>query len=284
MVFVGDQELHIQGRYLIFLSLLLTLLISGCSAEAAEQTGIENEEIGVEGEYDAIEPTDEIEGIYLSTQIAPYSTVTSSASSVQDLSGPALQPAVPEQRRLILEWPEKIRAGDSDLIILKLELDETGKITPTAEFTDHEIRSQPVEVPNVYDTHNIVVQARLDMLGVEHSPSGEISEPMRPGVPVQFIWSVRPKEVGIQRGTIWLHLMYFPHDGGESSRQALSAQTIEIEAVNLLGIGGTPARVIGTVGTFVGAFLGLDKLAPWLVGLFKGIPVKIFTRQTSGEK
>jgi len=176
---------------------------------------------------------------------------------------------VPEERLLVLEWPGKIRTGDSDLVILKLEISDSRKLTPTAEFLGHEIKAEPVEIPNVYDTHSVVAQARLDMIGVNYTPRGEVSEPMQPGDPVQFIWSVRPREVGSHRGTIWVHLVFVPLGDGEASRQPLSAQVIEIDAVNLLGLGGTPARVIGAVGTFLGAFLGLDKLLPGLFSFFR---------------
>jgi len=173
-------------------------------------------------------------------------------------------PAVPEERLLILEWPPKIRVGDSDLIILTLEMDEEGNLSATAQFADHQVKSTQVQITNLYDTHDVVAQARLDMAGVEYSPKGEISEPMRPGVPVKFSWSVLPRQVGSYRGTIWLHLQFIPLDGGESSRQALSAQVIDIDAVNLFGMAGAPARVVGAIGTIVGVLLSMDKIGGWL--------------------
>src|SRR5690606_10050141 len=42
-------------------------------------------------------------------------------------------PALPEQRRLTVEYPPVIRAGDSDLVRLTLEVDAGGNLTPTAE-------------------------------------------------------------------------------------------------------------------------------------------------------
>ncbi|MGA7605567.1 MAG: hypothetical protein WCA79_06555, partial [Anaerolineales bacterium] len=43
------------------------------------------------------------------------------------------RPAIPESRRLTLEYPPSIRVGDSDVIRLTLELDTLGNVTPTAE-------------------------------------------------------------------------------------------------------------------------------------------------------
>src|SRR5262245_9991713 len=42
------------------------------------------------------------------------------------------EPAIPEMRQLTLEYPPRIRAGDSDVVRLTLEMDEAGNLTPTA--------------------------------------------------------------------------------------------------------------------------------------------------------
>lgn len=49
----------------------------------------------------------------------------------------APQPAIQETRRLVLEWPPVIRAGDADTVRLTLEMDEDGSLTPTAEIEGH---------------------------------------------------------------------------------------------------------------------------------------------------
>src|SRR5688572_33487532 len=41
------------------------------------------------------------------------------------------QPALLERRRLTLEFPPQMRAGDSDVVRLTLEVDDLGSITPT---------------------------------------------------------------------------------------------------------------------------------------------------------
>ena len=50
--------------------------------------------------------------------------------SVPSVSQP--QPAIPESRRLTLEFPPSMRTGDSIRIRLQLEVDDRGNITPTA--------------------------------------------------------------------------------------------------------------------------------------------------------
>lgn len=180
------------------------------------------------------------------------------------------QAQIPEQRLITVEWPATIRQGDSETLRLTLEMDETGALTPTAEVEGHEVSGKQVVIPNLYDTHNVVAEARLDLAGMEILPGAEISETLRPGQDVTFYWSVRPERTGDYRGTLWLHLHFIPKESaGEESRIALTAQRIEIRTVNMLGLGGTPARVLGAVGTLAGSIIGLDNIASWIWGAIR---------------
>ncbi len=169
-------------------------------------------------------------------------------------------PAILEARRLTLEWPPSLRAGDADLVRLTLEVDDLGGITPTAELEGHETVGETVYIPDVYATHSVFAEARLDLAGMEVLPAEVISQPLLPGQSVTYYWSVSSDDIGVYRGTVWLYLRFLPLDGGLPSERPLSAQMIEIETVNLLGLGGTPARWLGAVGLFFGGMLGLDDL------------------------
>jgi len=185
------------------------------------------------------------------------------AGEVLENSGTELPSAIPEMRRLVLEWPGVIRIGDSDLVRLVLEIDKDGLPTSTAVFLGNELSSERFEIPNVYETHNILAEARLEMAGVKVAPADLVSQPMQPGDRVEFIWSVKPEGVGTLRGTMWLYLRFIPKDGGQESKSTLAAKTIEVRAANLLGLSGTSARLLGIAGMVVGSFLGLDNLLPW---------------------
>ena len=65
---------------------------------------------------------------------APQPTATFSLPS--PTLAPTAVPRLPETRRLTFEFPPKIRAGDSDVVRLTLEMDDLGNITPTAELED----------------------------------------------------------------------------------------------------------------------------------------------------
>lgn len=166
------------------------------------------------------------------------------------------QPALPERRRLTLEFPAELRAGDSDLVRLTLEMDDLGNITPTAEIGGNVVAGEVIEIPNLYETHHVIAEARFDLAGMEVRPAELMGEPLAPGNTVTFYWSIHPQQAGVYRGTVWLYLRFLHKSTGEESRKAVSAQIVEIEAVNLLGMSGSFARTTGVVGSVVGTILG----------------------------
>jgi hypothetical protein len=106
--------------------------------------------------------------------------------SITPTAGVQSQPAIPESRRLTLEFPPVMRTGDSTRIRLQLEIDDRGNLTPTAVVEGNEVVGEVVEIPNLYETHNVIAEARLDMAGMEVQPAGTISEPLTQGQPVTF--------------------------------------------------------------------------------------------------
>jgi len=206
------------------------------------------------------------------TQVDPGDVEpTQSISPTSDGSDspPPPQPAIPERRRLTVEFPPQIRAGDSDLVRLTLEVDDLGNLTPTAEVGGNEIEGEVVEIPNLYETHHVIAEARFDIAGMEVRPAELVSEALSPGNAVTFRWSVRPPDVGLYRGTIWLYLRFVDKQTGEESRKTVSAQLVDIEAVNFLGLSGTFARTTGVIGSVVGTIIGFPFFEDILKFLFR---------------
>ncbi len=182
----------------------------------------------------------------------------------------AAPPAIPETRHLTLEYPPKMKAGvEGDIVRLTLEVDDLGNITPTAEIGDNKVTGEVVEIANLYETHFVTAEARFDLAGMEVQPSGSIYEPMKPGQSVTFYWSIRPQETGVYRGTVWLHLAFMERVSGEKSRMAVSAQIVEIEAVDFFGISVNLVRTSGMVGFVLGLVIGFPFLDDTLKFLFK---------------
>jgi hypothetical protein len=202
-------------------------------------------------------------GTWPGVERAKEQTLTRSEMQVSTPSGePGTQPpAVLEERLLTLEWPSTLRQGDENSYIrLTLVVAESGEITPTVSAEGNESSEEPVQIPNVYDSHNVMAEARLDMAGLAVAPDDLISVSLRPGETVIFRWNVRATEIGTYRGTVWLYLRYLPLDGGAESRDALKVMDIQVRTVNFLGIGGPAARMMGVLGVIVCGLFGFGDL------------------------
>lgn len=232
------MRLRAAGSLIIIL--IFTILTVGCGLAPDEMLATD---VGAE------------EPIQLSTILPSDLPTPVPTKSITNLA-----PMVKEARYLTLEWPARIRVGDSDVIRLTLEVDDQGILTPTAIIAGHEVRGEVVYVPDLYDTHNIIATARLDLTGMQIIPNSTIEQPLVSGEKVDYFWSVMTDEIATYRGTVWLYLRFLPLDGGEEMQKPLTAQVIEISSVNLFGLGGTPARLLGSVGIIIGALLGLDDI------------------------
>src|SRR6202142_3694417 len=197
-----------RGKLALFVAGALLLVISwacgfsaGIPANSLAPTVDLNQLSGTSG--NTSEPTE------ASLTTAPFVLLATPTEDLPSESAPvAPPPAIPESRRLTLEYPPKIRTGDSDVIRLTLEVDTLGNLTPTAEIQGNLITGQVVQIPDLYDTDNVIAEARIDLAGVEVRPSEEISEPLLPGQSVTFYWSVRPDTSGTFRGTAWFLLRF----------------------------------------------------------------------------
>ena len=115
-------------------------------------------------------------------------------------------PAIPETRRLTLEFPSKMRAGvEGDIIRLTLEVDDLGNITPTAQIEGNVVVGETIEIPDLYETHNVTAEARLDLAGMQVQPADAIYEPLKRGQSATFL------------------LEYPPAGNGDVSRDGLAA-------------------------------------------------------------
>ena len=164
-----------------------------------------------------------------------------------------------------------MKAGvEGDIVRLTLEVDDFGDIVPTAQIGGDIVRGEVVKLPNLYETHFVTAEARFDLAGMQVQPSGSIYEPMKPGQSVTFYWSIRPRETGTYRGTVWLYLVFEERVSGEKSRMAVSAQIVEIEALDFFGLPVNFVRRLGLAGSIHGLVLGF----PLLDDVLKFLPNK----------
>jgi hypothetical protein len=242
--------------FLVGTALTVLSLAAGCAA-------MESAPAPAASEAPASAPTEAVVAIPTMPLISVPTAIPTAAPTV----APTAIPVLPEYRRLTLEWPDRIKIGTSDRVRLTLEMDTSGKLTPTAEVAGHQVTGDVIEIPNLYETHNITAQARLDMAGMPIEPASTTNEALMPGQPVTFYWSLRPVEAGTYQGTVWLHLLFVPKAGGEEVRKAISAQLIEVKAVTFLGLTAGPAGVLGAAGSVLGSVLGfpfLEDIVKWV--------------------
>lgn len=154
---------------------------------------------------------------------------------------------------LELSWPARLRLSDPGRIVLAMH----------AEGGDPSQEQAPAESAQGAPYH-LLVETNLVISGLQAVPVGEIAEPMQPGQPVKFYWSVRPDRQGAYPGVVWVHLRFIPAGGdsaagqNEQIRRPLTAQRIEIETQDLFGLGGPQARALGSIGVVLACFLGLE--------------------------
>ncbi len=256
-----------KDLYILCVLVLNLLIMAGCAAPAAME---------MQAETSASPPqetqvTEEAALPEYPTAIAAptMEEIIHSATVVAEKPTPV--DLVHQENRLIeIEWPAQMRVGDSDIIRLSLVMDEEGQITPTAVIEGHAVMGEPVTIPDLYETHNLVAEARLDLLGIESLPQGTVSEPLAPGKTVNFYWNIQSRTAGEFRGTIWLHVNIVPRDGaGQIERVALLAKPIEIESTTILGMSSQMARIFSLSGSLLSSIIGFPFLESILRFLWK---------------
>ncbi|GAB4400572.1 MAG: hypothetical protein OHK003_26270 [Anaerolineales bacterium] len=182
-------------------------------------------------------------------------------------------PALLEFRRLTLEYPPTIKLGSgSDVIILTLDVDDQGNITPTARVEGNVVEGEVVSIPNLYETHIVTAEAYYQVAGLVVEPPGSTYRPLKQGERVTFTWSVQAKDVGTYGGTIWLFLNFENRNSGEQDRKEISAQIFDIKVVDFFGFTTNFVKTSGVVGSVLGAVVGFP--------FFKDIVKYFFERLT----
>jgi hypothetical protein len=159
-----------------------------------------------------------------------------------------------EGRQVQLTIPKFARKGDIYSLTLLMEPMSSGSVPGSDD---------------VYKTHNLVAQARLELEGVPYSPTNDVYSALRPEQPSIMKWLIRPESSGTFKATIWLHLQFMPHpDPFEEvfpSNRLLAAPEFEIETSSLLGLSGMIVRVIGGVSTVLGlVFISEPYIVAWI--------------------
>jgi hypothetical protein len=167
-----------------------------------------------------------------------------------EVSPQALQqpgPGGENTARLKLEWPQVLRTGDSGIVQLAVDLDRPAQ-------TSLALSGQPAE-------YNRLVEAHLELEGLQADPEGEITAPLKAGETAVLQWALHPQQAGAFTGTLWVHVRFVPREGSaptQGVRRVLTAQRLELRSTRLLGLDGEQARLIGIAGLIAGVMIFLQ--------------------------
>jgi hypothetical protein len=161
--------------------------------------------------------------------------------------------------RIFLEWPEALRLGDAGEVRLSFdpEAAQNAQAAPDGLATPDALAATQ---PATAEAGGEVLQSRLELAGIIHTPTGEISQALSLEHPVTFLWNLRAGQPGDFAGTTWLHLQTEQAGAGQEARVVLTAQQLDIPVMTFYGLSGAEARIIGWVGLALGLALGLGDL------------------------
>jgi len=161
-----------------------------------------------------------------------------------DESSAAPRPAIPGGRILTLRFPENMRVGEA----------------ASARLILSEEQPAALQFPDIFQSHNVLAEARLELPGLKILPANSVRQPLRPGQPAIFYWSIIAAQAGRYEGKAWFYLTFLSLSDGSATRLALSAQPVEIVARGFLGLPAAPTRALGLLGSILGAVLGFPIL------------------------
>lgn len=196
---------------------------------------------------------------------SPYPTIAQTPSATPEEKTPVPTTAeIREERILEVEWPPRMRTGDSDTLRLTL-LPSSENYVVSAEFEEHAVEESAVTVARL-EGYSLHAAARVDASGFLLSPVGEQLRDLPPGESVSWRWTLTPRSAGRQRISIVLLLRWTPLDGqsGPVREREVYSRSLTVEVTSFLGLTARQAAVAGVAGFGLGGAFSLP-LAAWLL-------------------
>jgi hypothetical protein len=265
-------------RFLFILCVLLALIfLAACASQAVSTQAPAAESVEVTKVVQVEEPAS-AEASATAAPAAPTKIVkplpTSPPAALTEIvqPPPTTRPALPtpvspsptavfEERIVELEWPSRLRLGDSDVLRLSLVPSAEGYVVQ-ADFPEHAIDAETVQVEqrSGYELSGV---ARLDAVGFDVSPEPEQVRSIPEGESVNWQWVLRPREPGQQRLAIVLWLRWTPLAGepGPIRESEIFSRSLDVAVTSFFGMSRRIAMTGGFLGLLLGGGLSLFALA-----------------------
>jgi hypothetical protein len=197
--------------------------------------------------------------------IAPRSRQIRQLPSQTTSAIPSVTPAVPavstEMRSLEIEYPPRVRLGDTDSIRLTFNvlppatIGSTTAIAVTIQQPGHVAQQRVIVVPLPYDTYTITARAQLTMstTGMVIIPTGSDVQAVERDTPITWQWLVQPVQVGTQTAIISARIEYTPKQPSavQLAPKPLDLPAFTITIVTILGLSAEEARLAGYIGSIL---------------------------------
>jgi hypothetical protein len=195
-------------------------------------------------------------------------TRTPPPTGTAEPTAPAVTPTpIIEERIAEVEWPPRMRLGNSDTVRLAVIPNEEG-LTITTEFPEHAVVTQTVvlEQPPGYD---LALGAQLDGVGFTLSPKGDQVQDWQPAETMAWHWTISPEQSGQQRLTLTLTLHRLPQSGNpEPARQStIYSKGLDVQVTTFLGLTTQQVMMTGLLGLLLGVALNLPLIRHFRAGL-----------------
>ncbi len=184
-----------------------------------------------------------------------------------------------EERLVELEWPARLRLGESDVLRLALVPSKDGYVTH-AEFEEHPLATKEAPVRHV-PGYTLLGIARLDGVGFEIEPRGDQRRIIPPGEEVTWRWTLRAHQPGQQRLSVSLVLRWDPEPGvtGPVSESLAFGRGLEVRVDSLLGMTRSQAMTTGLISLLLSFGLGTYAVASRRTPPF--VPLRIVSPNTA---
>jgi len=274
-----------RSRFIFpILFLLFVMLAASCAPSGAPAT--EAPPPAAEARQDTVVVTQQVEGEVMATgRSATEAPAAEEPAAPSDLpfqptppppTSPPTLPATPEplptqpllsptphiEARLVeLEWPARLRLGDSDVVRLALVPSLDG-YQVVADFPEHRTDARGVQVERIAG-YDLWAVARLDAVGFQVSPLGEQAHVLPQNEPVTWVWTLSPLAPGQQRLSVSLMVRWVPAPGsgpgtgGNLRRAEVYSRGLDVAVPSFFGLSRGQAMTGGFLGLLVGGSLCL---------------------------